>query len=219
MTALRFISTAIALLIFQTVLLAADATKVACVGDSITHGSGTKEIKTDAYPAQLGRMLGDGWSVENFGVGGATLLNHGDKPYQKQGLFKKALEFDPNIVVIMLGTNDSKPQNWKYKDQFVADYKNLIDQFKELSSHPKIYVCLPPPVPGKGNYGINEAGVEEEMPMIQQIAKDENATIIDVYGALKGHDDLLPDRVHPNTAGAEIMAKTVQAALTAEKSK
>lgn len=197
---------------------AADApTRVACVGDSITHGSGTKDPKTQSYPAQLGKLLGDKYDVENFGVGGATLLNHGDKPYQKQKLCKEALDSKPDVVVIMLGTNDSKPQNWKYKDQFVADYKDLVEQFQKLPSHPKVFVCLPPPVPGKGNFGINEAGVDEEMPMIKSVAADEHAGTIDVYGALKDHADLFPDRVHPNVDGAAILAKTVAAALTESK--
>ena len=188
-------------------------TRVACVGDSITHGSGTKAIKTDAYPAQLGKRLGDQWAVENFGVGGATLLNHGDKPYQKQKAFQAALESKPDVVVIMLGTNDSKPKNWKFKDEFVADYKDLVEQFEKLASHPQIFICLPPPVPGKGNYGINEAGVEEEMPLIQQIAQDEHAKVIDNFTPLKDSPQLLPDRVHPNTEGAAILAKTVEEAL------
>lgn len=205
-------------LIAPAFALAADApTRVACVGDSITHGSGTKDPKTQSYPVQLGKLLGDKYTVENFGVGGATLLNHGDKPYQKQKLCKEALDFKPDVVVIMLGTNDSKPQNWKYKDQFVADYKDLVEQFQKLPSHPKIFVCLPPPVPGKGNFGINEAGVEEEMPMIKSIAADGHAGVIDVYAALKDHADLLPDRVHPNVDGAAILAKTVADALTESK--
>jgi acyl-CoA thioesterase-1 len=191
-------------------------THVACVGDSITAGVGTKDTKTDSYPAQLGKLLGEKYEIGNFGVSGATLLNHGDRPYQKQGRFKNALEFKPDIVVIMLGTNDTKPQNWKLKDEFVADYKNLIDQFKELPTHPRIFVCLPPPVPGKGNYGINQAGIDEEIPMIKQIAQDEHAQVIDVYDALKDKPELLPDRVHPNTEGAGVLAATVNDALTAK---
>lgn len=79
--------------------------RVACVGDSITAGVGAS--KGNAYPDQLGRMLGGKWAVMNFGVSGATLLNHGDKPYQKQAAFKKALDSQPNVVIIKLGTNDT----------------------------------------------------------------------------------------------------------------
>ena len=76
-----------------------------------------------------------------------TLLNHGDKPYQKENAFKAALAYKPDVVVIMLGTNDTKPQNWKFKDQFAADYKDLIEQFAKLPSKPRIFICRPDPVP------------------------------------------------------------------------
>src|SRR4051812_3765193 len=58
-----------------------DKIRLACVGDSITYGAGTKNPKTDSYPAQLSRLLGDKWLVQNFGVSGATMLRNGDKPW------------------------------------------------------------------------------------------------------------------------------------------
>ena len=217
---MKSLALALACLLSLSAWSLADApkqTRVACVGDSITHGSGTKNLKTDAYPAQLAKLLGDAYKVENFGVGGATLLNNGDKPYQKQNLYTAAIDSKPDVVVIMLGTNDTKPQNWKHKDNFVADYKQLIGKFQALPTHPRVFVCLPPRVPGKGNYGINDAGVQEEMPMIRDLAKETGCTVIDNYTPLKDHPELLPDRVHPNTEGAAILAKTVSEALLARQ--
>ena len=75
--------------------------RVACIGDSITAGVGTTQ--DNSYPTQLSRMLGGKWVVMNFGVGSTTLLNHGDKPYQKEAAFQRALEFQPDVVVIKLG--------------------------------------------------------------------------------------------------------------------
>ncbi len=186
--------------------------RVACVGDSITQGVGAS--RGNAYPVQLGRMLGEKWVVENFGVSGSTLLNHGDKPYQKQAAFKKALGARPDIVIIKLGSNDTKPQNWKFKDEFVADYKDLIKQFAALPSKPRIFICRPAFVPGNGNFGINEAAVLEQIPMLDQLATDLKLDVIDIHAALKEHPEMLPDRVHPNTAGATVMAKTVFQTLT-----
>ena len=57
--------------------------KVACVGNSITQGVGVKDQKKDSYPAVLGRLLGDGYEVHNFGFSGRTLLNKGDRPYMQ----------------------------------------------------------------------------------------------------------------------------------------
>lgn len=186
--------------------------RVACVGDSITAGVGAS--KGNSYPQQLAKMLGTKWTVKNFGVSGSTLLNHGDLPYQKTKAFKEALAYNPDVVVIKLGTNDTKPQNWKFKGEFVADYENLIGQFTKLASKPRIYICHPAYVPKQGNFGINEAGVLEEIPMLDKLAADKNAGLIDIHGALKEHPEMLPDRVHPNTEGATVMAKTVYKALT-----
>ena len=192
--------------------------RVACVGDSITAGSGTTLAALDSYPSQLQRMLDpDKWLVGNFGVSGATLLNGGDKPYQKQALFQDALTFHPDIVIIMLGTNDTKPQNWRLKDRFTADYHDLVAKFKALPGPPRIFLCCAPVVPGTGNYGLNEAGVLEEIPLIAAIAKEEQAGEIDMHGSLLGHEALLLDRVHPNTDGANILARTVYRALTGQE--
>src|ERR1700761_8232573 len=108
--------------------------RIACVGDSIVAGAFLPNPEFDSYPGQLFRMLGDQWEVNNFGVSGATLLNAGDKPYQMEKAFTNALKYNPNIVIIGLGGNDSKPQNWKFKELFVEDYKNLIKKFKALPS-------------------------------------------------------------------------------------
>ena len=50
--------------------------KVACVGNSITYGTGLSDRATQSYPVQLQKLLGERYEVENFGKPGATLLNH-----------------------------------------------------------------------------------------------------------------------------------------------
>ena len=189
--------------------------RLACVGDSITAGVGAGG---KSYPKQLGQLLGENWKVGNFGNSGSTLLNKGNKPYQKQRSFKAALEFEPHVVVIMLGTNDTKPNNWKFKGQFVVDYHDLVAKFAVLPTEPRIFICYPVPVPGKGNFGINEAGVKQQVPMIKRIAKEAKVGVIDMYAALKDHPETLPDRVHPNAEGARLMAKAAHQSLTGKKS-
>ena len=188
--------------------------KVACVGDSITEGTGVLDRKAQAYPAQLQRMLGDKWLVGNFGKSARTLLNAGDFPYQTTGPLKEALEFKPDVVIIMLGTNDSKPQNWKFKDNFVGDYKDLIGKFRALESKPRIFICRLVPVVGEERFSIRKQVVEEELPLIEKIAKEEQTGVIDMHAALEGHPELLRDGVHPNAAGATLMAKAAYRSLT-----
>ena len=192
---------------------AAKPTRIACVGDSITFGAAIKDRQANCYPAQLGRMLGEDADVRNFGVNGATLLKKGDKPYWRQGAYRNALKFKPNLVVIKLGTNDSKPQNWKHKAGYVTDYVALIKSFQELESKPTVWVCYPVPA-YPGRWGITDKVMKEEvMPLIDKVAKEAGVRIIDLYAALSNRKEMFPDRVHPNAAGAKVMVKTISEAL------
>ncbi|MBO5015861.1 MAG: alpha/beta hydrolase fold domain-containing protein, partial [Bacteroidaceae bacterium] len=91
---------------------AKDAIRVACIGNSITDGSGIDMASQHGYPAILQQKLGKDYWVKNFGVSGRTMLNKGDRPYMNELAWRDALAFQPDIVIIKLGTNDSKPQNW-----------------------------------------------------------------------------------------------------------
>jgi lysophospholipase L1-like esterase len=190
---------------------AAEPIKIACVGDSITQGAGAKSGQS--YPAQLQALLGDGYKVGNFGVSGRTLLKKGDFPYWKEKKYQDALAMEPAIVIIMLGTNDTKPQNWKFEAEFDADYRELVKSFQMLKSKPKVFVCRPVPVPGEGNYGINEENIQKEIPRVDALAKELGCGVIDMYAALEKFPEMLPDRVHPNTAGAAEMAKAAAKAI------
>ena len=186
-----------------------DTIRIACVGDSITYGAGIKDRKNMNYPVQLGKMLGQKYEVKNFGNSGSTMLKKGDKPFWKQREYKAALDFNPNIVVIKLGTNDTKPQNWKHSAEYSDDYKSMISAFAKLSSKPKIYICLPVPVV-KTRWGITDAIVNKDIiPALKKISSQTNCGIIDLNSPFKGKHQLIPDHVHPNAAGATIIAETV----------
>jgi acyl-CoA thioesterase-1 len=188
--------------------------RVACIGDSITYGYSIKNRIKDCYPAQLGRMLGPKWQVRNFGVSSATLLKKGDLPYWDQQAFKDALAYNPDVVIIKLGTNDTKPQNWKYKGQFATDYSDMIDRFAELSSKPRIWICKPVPAYGE-RWGISETIIKNEViPLIDRIARSKHVSVIDLYGPLSGKSELFPDQIHPNAEGAYDITKVIYAVLT-----
>ncbi|HEX7653784.1 MAG TPA: GDSL-type esterase/lipase family protein [Verrucomicrobiae bacterium] len=186
--------------------------RVACVGDSITAGVGAAH--GFAYPSQLQAMLGEQWEVKNFGVSGRTLLKDGDFPYWREKAFQAAQDYNPDVVLIMLGTNDTKPQNWILIDAFQDDYKELIGTFTALPSRPRIYLCRPCPVRANGSWGINETNLQKEMPWIDAVAKSCHAGIIDMHAAVPADPELLPDKVHPSTEGARLMAAAAFHKLT-----
>lgn len=193
----------------------AERVRVACVGDSVTYGAAVDKRETNCYPAVLGRLLGPGYEVRNFGVSGATMLRKGDKPYWKEKAFQHAGEFGANIVVVMLGTHDAKPQNWKFKDEFEADARAMVAHFRALPTKPKVFLALPVAVL-KSNFGISEEGVAAQLPLLHKAAKEEGAHVVDLHSAVATWDLFVMDGVHPNVYGAKKIAQTVHAALTSK---
>ncbi|HJO08797.1 MAG TPA: GDSL-type esterase/lipase family protein [Verrucomicrobiota bacterium] len=187
--------------------------RIACVGDSITYGASIKNRANNNYPVVLGRSLGDKFEVHNFGVSGATLLKKGDFSYWDRPAFEAATQFNPHVVVIKLGTNDTKPQNWRHAADYTGDYEALIDHFASLPAKPKIWLCSPAPV-YQSRWGISEKGVVEGViPKMRALAKRKGLPVIDLYDVLSGKPEMFPDKIHPNAAGARVMAVAVEAAI------
>lgn len=183
--------------------------RVACVGDSITEGTGLADPNSDSYPSQLAGLLGEGWDVQNFGKKSATLIKSGSLPYWNTAQFVPSHDYNPDIVVIMLGTNDAKPGNWANNSQFIPDYSELINSYKNLSSEPTVYIAYPPPVYGTVA-GITDARIKNEViPKITEVAAINGVSVIDIYSALSNKKELFPDKVHPNVEGARQIAQTV----------
>ncbi len=186
--------------------------RIACVGNSITFGSTIENIEEDSYPAQLQLLVGDNYEVRNFGRSGATLLFEGNVPYIETQEYKDLLEFAPDVIIIKLGTNDSKAKNWEYKDKFEEDYSTLITSLKKISYRvPQIYVCSPVPAftPADSPW-INAALIHDEIvPAVERVAKKNRVHYIDLYTPFEGMGSLFPDQIHPKAAGAKRLAKII----------
>lgn len=128
-------------------LFARERIKVACVGNSVTYGYGLENRETESYPSRLQALLGEEYDVRNFGHSGATLLRRAYRPYTEQQAYRDALDFAADIVVIHLGLNDTDPRAWpNYRDEFVADYLDLIEDFRKVNPECKVWVCRMTPI-------------------------------------------------------------------------
>jgi acyl-CoA thioesterase I len=186
-----------------------DKIRVACVGDSITGG-------TD-YPADLWMLLGSSnFKVGNYGVGGSTVAIDPWNPYINSSAFQEAKEFQPNIVIIMLGTNDANPLIRRNNGSFVNDYVKLVEEFQALASKPKIYLVKPPPIFCNGTTPSAEYFSDNVIPTIEQVANQTNLPIIDVYSALINYSKFFRDGVHPNEQGAILIANEIYKAIILE---
>jgi lysophospholipase L1-like esterase len=179
---------------------------VACVGDSITEGSG--------YPVYLQAMLGDSYKVGNFGVSGSTVLLNSDTPYMKQSAFQEAKAFQPSIVVIMLGTNDAHETTYEPIENFQADYKKLISAYQGLESNPQIWLVTPPPI-FENEFDLSETNLEQGVILqIKQVANELDLPTIDVNTALISYPEYFGDGVHPSSEGAMLIANEINQAIT-----
>ena len=191
--------------------------KIACIGNSITYGVGTRNPAKDSYPAVLGQMLGDGYEVRNFGVSARTMLMKGDNPYMKEERYRQALDYNPDIVTIKLGTNDTKPQTWRYKSDFKKDMETMIRTLRALPSKPEIYLCYPIPAYAV-QWGINDSIiVHGVMPVINRLAAKYGLKVIDLHTPLTGMKECFADNVHPNEKAAVRIAQAIYRQLTGEE--
>ncbi|HEX4414862.1 MAG TPA: GDSL-type esterase/lipase family protein [Lacipirellulaceae bacterium] len=191
---------------------ATERIRVACIGDSITYGQRINDREHASYPARLQSLLGDKYEVRNFGVSGATLINGGTRPYAQQSAFRDTLKFRPDVAVIMLGTNDTNTQTWPdHQHDFVGDYSDLIDTLRKASPGIQIWLCLPPPlVRDRGKAWDTDAILSDQViPKIKSIANESKTELIDLNSIFGQQAAILPDGVHPNADGAELMARTV----------
>lgn len=203
---------------------AEDPLVVACVGDSITYGHGASARARTSYPAQLQTLLGEGWTVLNFGHNARTARDDGKEwngrggmGYRSSPEFRKALECRPDVVLFMLGTNDSKPVNWDEDDGAAVrrDYARLVEDFRALDPEPVVVVGFSPFVK-KDSFSIRESVVGGKLvPWQRAHAATNDLPCVDVYGATKAAaaSSYIPDGVHPNDAGYGLIAAAFAEAL------
>lgn len=191
------------------------AIRVACVGDSITYGAKIEDKFLNSYPAQLQQLLGGKYLVENFGASGYTLQKNANFPYWNHPNFQKSSDFQPDIVFLMLGTNDTKPYNWTGTENFLSDLEDLVIHYQTLDSHPEIYLMTPATVFSgnfklKNNYKMQADVADIISNAILSFGKEHNLPVIDIHESTRTHPEyFLLDGIHPDSAGASAIAQEV----------
>ena len=181
---------------------------VACVGDSITYGYGVTGWLTNSYPQKLNKYLGPDYCVNNYGYSCRTASFSADLPYTKTDVYEQSKIFLPDIVIIMLGTNDAKSKNWISEESFYDDFNEIVKSYQQLESTPEIILACPIPVISVKNEDPDNELLEAEVRnVVKQIASEQNLQCVDFYEIFENKNYLYRDGIHPNASGAEIIAK------------
>lgn len=192
----------------------ADKIRVACVGDSITYGTRIPFCRERSFPVELQKLLGDEYQVLNFGLSGRTLLNSGDHPYRDEKFFLLSQAAEPNVVLIMLGSNDSKPYNWDAA-AYGKELAELVDFYKNLPGAPEVYLMAPPAAfvaAGRTEvvYDIRAEVVRDEIrPIVFRVGEQTGVPVIDLYAATENHPEWFSDGVHPTDEGNHRFAESI----------
>ncbi len=186
-------------------------TKVACVGDSITWGFTIVNRRKNSYPSVLQGLLGADYEVRGFGHNDASARFDADTPYVSKKAYRNSLEWNPDIILLMLGTNDTKIRKWD-PEVFRRDYSKLVDSYRELPSSPRVILIAPIrifqplniPVLGLHSETM-EGGVR---PAIREIATAKGLELVDLVDLFPDSKYLM-DGVHPQTTGARMLAEAI----------
>lgn len=195
--------------------------KVTCVGDSTTYGHGISNWPKNNYPAVLQTLLGDGYHVNNYGVSSFAVQESADRSYRTLPHYQESLTYDADYVVFMMGSNDSKPENWKGADAFKTDLLSLLDTYGDV----EIILCTLPSAfflegqtEGVTEHDIQPLIMDEIAQIIRQVAEERDYTLLDIHAFTAEHPEwFAKDGVHPSNEGAAAIAKEVAAVLTSQK--
>jgi len=183
--------------------------KIVCLGDSITYGHKLVDPARESYPARLRQLAHGRWQVLNLGINGATVLGKGDIPIIKQEVYNQALHANPDFVVIMLGTNDTKNVNWKYLQEFEKDYRAMITDLRSQPSRPHLILCSIPPILIDYPNGLKAARQQQVNMLLRRVAAQAGVDYLDISATMANMPSFFVDGIHPNGLGAKQIAALV----------
>lgn len=194
--------------------------RIACAGDSTTYGHGISNWPRKNYPAVLQNLLGENYRVNNYGVSSFAVQQSADRSYRTLPHYRESLAYDADCVVFMMGSNDSKPENWKGAEAFKEDLLSLLDSYADA----EIILCTLPSAffpegrsEGTTNHDIQPLIVEEIAEITRSVAAERGYTLIDIHALTAQHPEWFSrDGVHPSNEGAAAIAQEVYAVISSK---
>ncbi len=204
--------------------------KIACLGDSITAAANLENMddyQQYAYPTVLKNILGAS-RIDNLGIGGSSIGRYWENAFVDR---YKEIPGDTDLIIVMGGTNDGfcvaqkdfGSMEKRSARTFIGDLDQLIRGLKK--DYPDAQIVLVTPLPNvlhdilrkERDYLLPQHVFADAM---KELAGEYELPVIDLYHSniLDSHDaaviyNYMPDGVHCNPAGYEILAQHIGAQL------
>ena len=205
-------------------------TKIACLGDSITAATNLdnlEDYQQYSYPAYLKEILG-AKQVENLGIGGSSIGRYWENAFVDR---YRDIPEDTDLILVMGGTNDGVcvtgedfgVMEDRKEGTFIGDLDELIRGLRD--HYPDAQVVLVTPLPNvlhdmlrkERDYLLPQSMIANAM---KQVGGEYKIPVIDLYNSniLDSHDaaviyNYMPDGVHCNAEGYQILARHIAAQL------
>lgn len=209
--------------------------KITILGDSITTAANLSEEEQAkyAYPVILQELLGCK-EVVNMGIGGSSVSRAGAYAMVERW---SDVPVDTDILIVFGGSNDCLFENkWDFgfleydrrmvKETFCGDLDEMLGGMKySLRDHNEnsyikfIYVNPPSTILNDGVYAMDPGNMMHQSSFaeaINVIAPTYGFEVIDLYNnnILNSHDldvnqHFVPDGIHPNIDGYQILAEHI----------
>ncbi len=188
---------------------------VACIGDSLTFGTGSNEPGTESWPAVLARKTGKlDLDTLNFGVYGSTVEMFTPWSYNDTWSFVNSLNSDADVFLILLGSNDcnSPAPDWTFDEA----YRYLLTTYMNLPQSPTVVVVLPPDMYFKSfPLSMSNDSIETIRETERRIAAEYGLDVIDLSAISGDMEQYCVDGGHYDSTGYAMFADYIYGELCA----
>lgn len=179
---------------------------VACIGDSLTFGTGSNEPGTESWPAVLAQKTGKlDLDTLNFGVYGSTVEMFTPWSYNDTWTFANSLRSDADVFLILLGSNDCNSPAPDFT--FDEAYRYLLTTYMNLPQQPTVVVVLPPDMYFKSfPLSMSNDSIEDIRQTERRIADEYGLDVIDLSAISGDMEQYCVDGGHYDSTGYAMFA-------------
>lgn len=181
---------------------------VACVGDSLTYGTGADNRFTDSWPSVLAAAEGPlDLNTLNFGNYGRTVTDNRFLSYTNTLSFRQSMGANADVYLVMLGSNDLLLRGWEHT--LPQAYRELLQGYMNLPQEPEVIVVLPPDLYYENFLRYTNTKIEDVRQIERSVAEELGLDVIDLSEISGNMADYCIDGGHYNSEGYALFGEYI----------